>query len=65
MHTKGGDSPIWNEDLEILNVQPNERLKLYCFDDDVGNDDLVGECTISVLDLAGKETWIDIEYKGK
>jgi len=54
VHTKGGDAPIWNDILEVPNVLLAENLKLQCLDEDVGKDDLVGECSIVVNELCDK-----------
>ena len=54
VHSYGGDTPIWNDILEVPNVLLTENLKLQCLDEDIGSDDIVGECSISVNDLCNK-----------
>ena len=54
MHSKGGENPVWNQILEVTNVLLTEAVKIQCHDEDVGEDDIVGECSISVNDLCDK-----------
>jgi Ca2+-dependent lipid-binding protein len=66
VHSKGGENPIWKHTFEIPVKSYKETLKYSAYDDDMGNDDLIGEGTCSVRDVCGgEERAIPIEYKGK
>lgn len=66
VHSKGGSNPVWNETLEVPNVSPKDQLVIKCLDQDLGSDDLIGECSIPIFKLCkNTEHWIDIEFDGK
>ena len=68
VHYKGGENPIWKHTFEIPVRSMKETLKYAAYDDDMGNDDLIGEGTCTVRDVCGGgggERGIGIEFKGK
>jgi hypothetical protein len=56
---------VWNEVLEIIEVRPDDRLKITCFDEDLIMDSHVGQQTYRVSDLAEQRRWFPLQYKGK
>jgi Ca2+-dependent lipid-binding protein len=61
----GGKKPIWNDTFEIPVPNLDDKLKVYCYDEDVFNHDLVGEAmvTISLLcTLQPSRKWLPLKY---
>ena len=47
----GGKNPVWDQTFEIEIYSLEDELKIKCFDEDMGQDDIIGETTITVHDL--------------
>ena len=63
-----GKEPTWNETLEIDVKYIGDDLKIWVMDEDVGNDDLIGEATVKLSSLCvngGLDDWWTITFKGK
>ena len=48
-HKDGGITPIWNESF-CFDIVDQYELKIECFDEDFGKDDLIGETTYSLME---------------
>lgn len=69
----GGKRPVWNQsfDFEVKSIE--DVLKFTCFDEDVFSNDLVGDCTLPLMEVCGKDLehqsavrkWITLFFKGK
>lgn len=47
-HNKGGVEPIWNDHFDLDVGHHNTEIHLSVWDDDIGSDDLIGECKIPI-----------------
>lgn len=65
-HSDGNATPNWKEEELYTLLCDHKELKLEVFDDDVGKDDLIGQTTISLLDIykdGSVEKWYEIFNK--
>ena len=67
---EGGDHPKWTGQTFSVDVKsPGDDLHLSVWDEDTGNNDLVGECTIKLSALIGSskgvDEWFEIQHGGK
>ena len=66
----GGKTPKWTGQTFTIDVKyTGDDLTLSVWDEDVGNDDKVGECIIKLSSLIGMtngvDEWFEIQHKGK
>lgn len=73
-HSDGGRDPQWNFDCE-LDIIDQYELKVECLDKDMIGSDLIGDATLSLLDLFAQasdssnfasslDTWLPLSYDG-
>ena len=63
-----GKEPTWNETLELDVKYIGDDMKIWVMDEDVTNDDLIGEASVKLSSLCvngGLDDWWTITYKGK
>ena len=46
-----GKYPVWNQSFDIEIYSLDDEIKIKCLDEDLTEDDVVGEATITVNDL--------------
>merc|ERR1712166_1651611 len=67
-HKNGGKNPTWTDSL-TFNIRGEDMLQFDVHDkDDFGRDDWVGNCSISMQEVATKQThsnWYNLSRKGK
>jgi len=67
VHSNGGKFPAWNDTLAFRRNDEN-LMTVEVWDKDTFNNDLIGECTISVVSVMEKKKsseWYTLSYKGK
>ncbi|TNV83345.1 hypothetical protein FGO68_gene2056 [Halteria grandinella] len=64
----GGTKPIWNDTFEIQIQNLHDDMKLACYDEDLFNNDLIGEAIFHTSLLCSHELtrkWLPIKYHGQ
>jgi Ca2+-dependent lipid-binding protein len=51
VHNNGGKHPEWNERFEIEYTNDHDAIEVKVYDDDVGDDDPIGNCALWVTQL--------------
>jgi Ca2+-dependent lipid-binding protein len=65
---QGGQEPVWNDSFKISISPLEEQIFFKCFDEDLLDNDIVGETSLKVYHLCSEissRKWLPLKYKGK
>lgn len=54
MHHEGGKNPVWNESFDIDIQTPSDTIKFTCLDEDLIQNDLIGESSVLIHAIGQK-----------